>query len=505
MRTEPHAFEVGMGQPRPAARLSRDQIDPLRSPVLQRELPGLATALDEEPMRERLQVSLFGADSRYRIERCNPGQALYLADDGCGLRYELELRDSTGGGPLELLVIGRVFRERAACDSFMREKLEPVVALARGRADLAPFARLAASLEELCMLVHAFPVDADLPALVEVTDPARAVGLMREALQGQLTPERCQVQLAHYGRQHRCTLRYTLDGADATGAPAQRVVYGKVAADGSGARTAPVIAALRERLQASDGADEVRIPRTLGFLPEQQLLLLEAIPGRPQIARLLKARLAGQAGAPGGALTLETAMESCGRIAAAMHGSGLSLGPPRTLDGELAWLGRSAAALARVSPALGEQLQVWLRQTADAARRAAPLPPVFSHGDFTYTQLIFDGQRAGLVDFDTVCQAEPALDLGQFLAYQRLAIRKDQRAEAPLPAAAVEQLCAGFLERYVAALGERAGDERRLRARVQIYEILMLLRLAIHSWQKLKVGRLEQALILIEERIAWLP
>jgi hypothetical protein len=26
--------------------------------------------------------------------------------------------------------------------------------------------------------------------------------------------------------------------------------------------------------------------------------------------------------------------------------------------------------------------------------------------------------------FDTVCQAEPALDLGQFLAYLRLAVRK---------------------------------------------------------------------------------
>ena len=484
-----------------AAGLTRDQTDPLSSRVLRRELPGLAEALDEERMRPRLQALLFGAESPTTIERCNPGQAIYLGGDVCGLRYELELKDRTSGARSEALIVARVFSDEAACRRFMDEQVAPVATLAEGRPELAAFARVAAAIEELNLVVHAFPIDGELPILLEATDPELMVALLAaEDLEG-FRPQRCRVELALYGRRHRCTLRYTLDGTDASGAPAQRVIYGKVANDGTGARTVPVIAALREALAASDGG--VRIPRVITYHPELQLLLLEAIPGRPQIARLLKARLAGHPENLPGAPTLEGAMAACGRIAAAIHGSGIELGHERSLESEVAWQEQRIAELSRITPELGAQLLAWLRQTAEAGRSTAPLPIGFAHGDFTYTQLIFDGTQNGLVDFDTVCQAEPALDLGQFLAYQRLAIRRNQRPGSPADLA--DQLCAAFLDAYLAAPGKRAADERTIRARAHIYELLMLLRLAIHSWQKLKVSRMEHAMKLIEERIAWLP
>jgi hypothetical protein len=485
------------------AGLTREQIDPLRSEALRRELPGLAEALDEELMRGRLQALLFGADAPTQIERCNPGQAIYLGGDVCGLRYELELRDRESGAAWSHLVLGRVFRDRAACRSFMDTKLGPVAALAEGRPDLAAFARIAASIEALGMVVHAFPTDGELPILLDATDPELMVAALAAESLGDFRPQRCTVELAQYGRRHRCTLRYILDGADAAGAPARRVVYGKVANDGTGARTVPVIAALREALSAPGDTDGVRIPRVIAYRPELQLLLLEAIPGRPQIARLLKARLAGKPEGEPDAPTLEGAMRSCGQIAAAIHSSGIGLGRERTLEDELAWQERGIAELGRITPELGTQLLAWLRQIAEAGRRGAALPLGFAHGDFTYTQLIFDGAQSGLVDFDTVCQAEPALDLGQFLAYQGLNIRRNRRADSPDGLA--EKLGAGFLEAYLAAMGDRIGDAQALKARAHIYELLMLSRLAIHSWQKLKVSRLEHAMKLIEERIAWLP
>ncbi|MEO7908160.1 MAG: phosphotransferase [Roseiflexaceae bacterium] len=476
-------------------RLSRAQIDPLRSPVLQHELPGLAEALDEQAMRDRLQTLLFGNDSHYQIERCNPGQAIYLGGDFCGLRYQLAVRNQADGELLEPLVIGRVFRDGNACAIFMRDKLVPVAARMQGRPELAAFAQAAGRIEALNMIVHAFPIDGDLPILVDVTDqrtaPALLADMLPEARAGGFIPRNCQVELAHYGRQHRCTLRYTLTD----GAANRRVVYGKVAADGSGARTAPVIAALREQLATR----QVNIPRVLAFQPDLQLLVLEAIPGKPQVARLLKARLAGEQ--PAGQLALEDAIAACGQIAAALHGAEIELGRKRALEDELDWLRNSIQALARISPELGARLQSWLEHATAYAGRAAPLPLCFSHGDFTYTQLIFDGQQRGLVDFDTVCQAEPALDLGQFLAYQQLAILKDQPRDAPMSAAAIKQLCDIFLDTYIAARGASVGDERQLRDRTALYEVLMLLRLAIHSWQKLKVSRLDHALTLLEERV----
>ena len=475
--------------------LTRAQIDPLHSAVLQRELPGLAESLDEQAMRARLQVLLFGGDTRYQIERCNPGQAIYLGGDFCGLRYEMEVRDLVGGALLEPLVIGRVFQDSDACATFMRDMLTPVAARMQGRPELAAFAQAAGRIEALNMIVHAFPIDGDLPILVDVTDerklPTLLADMLPEARAGGFTPRDCRVELAHYGRRHRCTLRYTLTD----GASESRVVYGKVAADGSGARTAPVIAALREQLTAS----QVNIPHVLAFRPDLQLLLLEAIPGKPQVARLLKARLAGTP--PAGALALEDALAACGRIAAAMHDTSIAPDRRRALEHEINWLQESIRALTRISPELGARLQSWLERATIYADRSTPLLVCFSHGDFTYTQLIFDQQQSGLVDFDTVCQAEPALDLGQFLAYQRLAILKDQRRDAPLPAAVTEQLGSVFLDSYITARSAAISDVQQLRDRVALYEVLMLLRLAIHSWQKLKVSRLEHALTLLEELV----
>lgn len=68
-----------------------------------------------------------------------------------------------------------------------------------------------------------------------------------------------------------------------------------------------------------------------------------------------------------------------------------------------------------------------------------------------------------------------------------------------------EQLCAQFLQAYVAAAGPKLEDEEQLRLRVPAYELISLLRLALHSWQKLKSSRLEYVLSIIEERVSCLP
>jgi aminoglycoside phosphotransferase (APT) family kinase protein len=223
------------------------------------------------------------------------------------------------------------------------------------------------------------------------------------------------------------------------------------------------------------------------------------------MSRLLKAPPTRVAGATPGTLTLEQALDTCARIAAALHTSGIALGHRRLLADELAELRLDVGAVQRVSPDLGAWLQARLEQLEAYAAGSRPLPLCFSHGDFTYTQLVFDGVTGGLVDFDTVCQAEPALDLGQFLAYLRLAVLTAQKTAAGSDGAPGEQLCARFVDTYVAAAGDHLGEAESLRARLSVYEIISLLRIALHSWQKLKGRRLEHALAVLEERIACLP
>jgi aminoglycoside phosphotransferase (APT) family kinase protein len=175
------------------------------------------------------------------------------------------------------------------------------------------------------------------------------------------------------------------------------------------------------------------------------------------------------------------------------------------LADELAGLHAGGAHMQRISPELGAQFQGWLAQVAALAGQSSPLPLCFSHGDFTYTQLIFDGAASGLVDFDTICQAEPALDLGQFLAYLHVAALKAQKTATVPSRALAEALAAQFQHTYHAALGNSPAAPAQVAACVAVYEIISLLCMALHSWQKLKGVRLEHVLTLLEERTSCLP
>src|SRR3989442_9060618 len=74
------------------------------------------------------------------------------------------------------------------------------------------------------MTVSVFPIDGELPTLVGATDPAAALEILRDQLPdataGRFTPTRCNVDLGHYGRQHRCVLRYTVHGTGPAGGEA---------------------------------------------------------------------------------------------------------------------------------------------------------------------------------------------------------------------------------------------------------------------------------------------
>lgn len=486
------------------APLAQDQLDPLDSPVLRNELPGLPVAFDEAAMLDHLQAALQ-PNPGYVIEQCELDQATYVAGEYCIVRYRLTVQDAAGGPSIAPFVVGRVFPDQRACAAYS-ERLTPIVELSRGREEFAPFAAPATIIAPLHMAVYVFPIDGDLPALAAATERGHMLDVFRQALPESqntaLSFDDCLVELVDYGRQNRCTLRYTIKGEIAEGREAwRRVVYGKLTADGSGALAAPLVAALSAWV--TQGGYQFNIPRSFGWLPDMQLALLDAIPGDPRIPKALKARLRGEQ-SPAGALPLEEMIDDCALIAASLHTSGIRLGPRRTLDDELTRLRQSIQTVERISPALGARLREAIEQVAAYAARSTPLDLGLCHGDFTYTQLIFDGIASGLVDFDSICQAEPALDLGQFLTYLRIAGLKAQKSAPPDINPVVEELGARFLKTYIAAMGDRAADAEQLRARVAVYEIISLLRRALRSWQKFKVKRIESALAVLEERCACL-
>jgi hypothetical protein len=381
------------------------------------------------------------------------------------------------------------------------------------RPELQPFVNLVAIVKQLKMTLSVFPIDGMIPTLVEATDPRQIASLLAEtlpeAISGEFLIDNVHLDLAHYGRYERCVLRYSIEGVQtATQTPHQTTAYGKVDAAGLGGLTVSIISALRERLQEPDVPYRFRVPHALGYFPELKLLLMEALHGKPFFKELLKTWSGKRAPTSGngsvlqeGEITLEQAVRTCALIAATLHGSNIELGPPSTLDIQVAELREETKVIGRTFPELRAQIDSWLNETLAFSQLYPAIPSCFSHGDFTYTQLIFDGSSGGLVDFDSICQAEPAQDLGHYLAYQRLNIIKDQSPEAPIAPEAIEHLCALFLDTYVDVSRARIGDEGALRGRVAVYELISLIRLTLHSWEKMKGSRLRQTLVLLEERV----
>jgi len=509
--TNDHSAQVSEQGPTSATMApSNDaQLDLTYSPIVQRQLPGLRIALDGAAMIEYLQAGLFGKhNSNYRILNCAPGKAIYMGDC-CVLRYQLRIVNNTSGETIEPVVVGRVFQNQLASALYLRDKLAPLAALMHGRPEIAPFATPVAMIEPLNMVVHVFPIDGELPTLIGATDRQRMIEVLAEtlpeALTGQLTIQDLRMVPVNYARRYRCVLRYEIAALGPGNKAQRRDIYGKIATDSQGAMIAAVIAALRERVLGNSGAYQFNIPRSLGFRPDLQLTLVEAIPGAPRINGLLKARLKGAEDDTPGALTIEEAIDACAQIVHVIHTSSIALGRRRTLDGELTALQKEIHTVQQVAPELGARFQAWLERIESYAEESDPLPLCFSHGDYTYTQLIFDGKQSGLVDFDTVCQAEPALDLGQFLAYLKVATHKAHKLASAAPSRLGEQLGERFLQTYVSATGNGLEDSGWLRVRASVYTVVSLLRMALHSWQQIKTARVENVMAVLEEEIACLP
>ncbi|HJW89534.1 MAG TPA: ABC transporter transmembrane domain-containing protein [Anaerolineales bacterium] len=484
-------------------------LDLPNSPSMLSRLPALNTAFDGDRMREILQPILFGnGDAPYAIESCRPGKALYLPENIVNMQFDLRVSGIGDGQNCTFLVNARLFPTLEECELYRAETLAPLSAQMRSRPEMAPFQEPVSVLEGLNMAISVFPIDGMLPTLIGATDCERMIKVFNnslpEALSDNLKIEDMRFEVVHYGRYQRCVLRYVLQGRGEDGStPQERVVFGKVDSDGYSALTIPVMGALMEHMGRRLFTYNFRIPRPIGFVQDLNLLLMEALPGNVRLKDLLLDRLCGAGLELPGDLTLEEALESCARMLVVLHTSKIELGRRRNFEDEISMVSAEVEAMELVFPSLGGQLHSWLDEVIAFGRSSIPMSPVFSHGDFTYSQLIFQGKESGLVDFDSICQAEPGLDLGQFLAYQRLVICKEQHPEAPMDSVEVERLSDLFLSTYIAH-SDWLADETLLRNRTMAYEVISLIRLAVHSWDKLKGTRLNHTLNILKGRISCL-
>lgn len=343
------------------------------------------------------------------------------------------------------------------------------------------------------LVLQAFPTDERLPALAAACDlaPGSAATAALAAAAAELTGDaRLRLQDAwveplRYKPGDRCVVRYRVR-LQARASTVDATLIGKVYRD---QHLASRVHGLLERMYAEQlrnvgGAVRgVRVtsplvPRPLGLAVELGLTVNDDV-RRPGVEVVTGADALGRHG--GGDAIPERRLVATAVSLARLHLGGVSGGPEsfRTGDAEAARAHGRAQRLGEFAPALAGRAHAAAEELERRLRTPARAPALPAHGSFKPAQLLFrDADEVLVTDFDQLCLAEAALDIGYFLAYLRppsLWYRRAGAREWFLRSARL------FTEAYRDAATELGADPRAVGEALQrasLYEAALLFKIA---------------------------
>ena len=365
---------------------------------------------------------------------------------------------------------------------------------ARVSLELAPARDGAEPSEDLTLLVRSrggstvvreFPQDPGVPGLEAMLDPRSAAEVLARAVPelalgtGRHTDLRCEATLVHHPRTGACVLRYDLTGPDGR---EHRQLYAKVY---------PSVAEVRRSAAGHEavagrllhGRDVVvRLPRLLGLDIDARAVFIESL---------------GSHDPP----SAEVRPDEAARVLTALHAAtalndlpaaGAALDIDRVRD-ELdlvrtGWPGLAARVVEHVDDA------------AECLDRSPEGRPVLSHGDFTPSQLLrLPRDVIGLLDLDTLRHAEPAADVGRYLAYASIRLVRREGADRPEPSESVAgRLAPSVRDLHAAVLDAYGVTDDVLAERALAHTHLQLALLALRAARRFKDDRVRLALTLLD-------
>jgi phosphotransferase family enzyme len=359
-------------------------------------------------------------------------------------------------------------------------------------------------LPELHLDLEIEPPETVLGALPQLTEAEesralleRSIGAGMPAYQG-LRLRACTPQIISYKPGSRCTIMYHLEYpaelAAGRGWPTTVIAKtyrgkkGQIAYDG-------MLALWRSPLSAGD---VVTIAEPLAYVPELKLLVQGPIPAEQSLEDLLK--LALVAGTPEALEDLRHYMRMSARGLAALHRSGVHPGETMTWQEWLPDVHDLIERLVVPLPALAHAVTPLVARLEAIAAEHPPDPPVPTHGTFDPEQVLIAQGRIGFIDFDSFCLAEPAMDIGLFLAaIMDSGIKAGDEVldsrEARL--ARLDQLRA-IGEVFLAEYESLAPVSRQ---RVALWEAIDFLLDALHAWTKAKPAGPDNDLLILEHHL----
>lgn len=254
-----------------------------------------------------------------------------------------------------------------------------------------------------------FQDDPLLPALPTALDEQVMGTRLATLAEQQARSNPCTVTPIRYRPGQRCALRYTLQQAHGTA-----TFFGKLFRQVELQRIS-ALSAFYELTTTTPALP--RLPQPLAFWPDLQLLLLPVIKG-DEFHELVFAETTA-------ATERLVWFERLGAALAALHQVTTLDLPPRPLAADLAELAEYTPMIDQIMPALTPAYATILQTLTNVAHRLPAVQPVLCHGAMRTDQWLITnaptahgtGAQVTLIDLDTLCLANPAIDLSNCLAY----------------------------------------------------------------------------------------
>lgn len=269
---------------------------------------------------------------------------------------------------------------------------------------------------------------------------------------GKYHPALRAIRVTRHRHGRRCVIEYDLEMERDDAPPQLCTLLGKVRAQGTDELTWLLVMSLWNRGFGAGSHDAILVPEPLGVVPAFRMWLQRKVPG-VTVTNLL-------AGPDG--------VDVARRVAEAAHKLHLTGVPsPRshTMADELRILHERLPEVAEAKPEWRERIHRLLA-LCDRLGEGVPEPKTTGiHRDFYPDNLMVDGPRLYILDFDLYCNGDPGLDIGNFLGHMtEYALRV---LGNPMALAESQE---ALIERFI----ELSGEE--FRASVDAYAVLTLVR-----------------------------
>jgi hypothetical protein len=320
----------------------------------------------------------------------------------------------------------------------------------------APFRRLTAGDPNLGLRILVAPLDEAFPQLVRVSTPVHVAQLVAQVSASpnrgrtNVGPRTVQVTTVRYRPRQRHVLRY--DWGDTHGRAGDGdTLFAKLYNDGEDAPAWRIATGIADWVSSSTEASSIR---PLARVPEDGLLLYPKLHGTP-LSHLPTAR----ASQP---------LTQAGAVLRALQRAPVELFDdvrPHSFSRESRAVARASEHVVPLLPGTAARIGGILDRLGEIETRTEDERPVLAHGDYKCDHVWVAQGNITLIDFNTCSLADPALDIGKFLADLHwwhsdsdLKILRDAQRS------------------FLAGYGE-VPPNRMLRAR--LYEILILTKLTV--------------------------